>query len=151
VLGLLAAAAAGWSDLLAGWRNPGAAAKLRLPPEERTDPSSALPEAKSSTPTRRRLHSLCPSASQPTSLAPKKRRREDKKKAQSDIPGAFLGVPPRLPSSSPTKPPSPPSARSGPLPRRLSLPGFSEKSEVTFLSLQGWSRLRAEVPGAPRG
>lgn len=50
----------------------------------------------------------------------------------------------RLPSSSLTKPPSLPSARSCPLPGQLILPRSSKKSEVTFLSLQGWSGLRAE-------
>lgn len=57
----------------------------------------------------------------------------------------------RHPSSSFTKPPSLPSASSCPLPGRLILPGSSEKSEVTFLSLQSWSRLRAERLQGPLG
>lgn len=41
--------------------------------------------------------------------------------------------------------------RSCPLPGCLILPGSSEKSEVTFLSLQSWSRLRAERLQGPLG
>lgn len=57
----------------------------------------------------------------------------------------------RLPSSSFLNPPSLPSARSSPLPGRLILPGSSEKSEVTFLSLYGRSRLRAGRLQGPLG
>lgn len=70
---------------------------------------------------------------------------------QSDIPGAFLRVPVDSPPSYFIKPPSLPSARSCPLPGCLILPGSSEKSEVTFLSLQCWSRLRAERLQGPLG
>lgn len=143
-----------------GWmeRPPRGRAPTLVPPrnsacrvaKERADPSSALPEAQSSAQTPKRLHSLCPSASQSTILPPKKRDGRTRKSAirhpRRLPPGSR-----RLPSSYFIKTPTLPSARSCPLPVCLILPGSSEKSEVTFLSLQSWSRLSAERLQGPLG
>ncbi|XP_077713086.1 uncharacterized protein LOC144288921 [Canis aureus] len=118
--------------------------------KERADPSSSLPEAQSSAQTPKRLHSLYPCASQSTSLPPKRRDGRTRKSAIRH-PGRLPPSSRRLPSSYSIEPPSLPSARSCPLPGCLILPGSSEKSEVTFLSLQSWSRLRAERLQGPLG
>lgn len=93
--------------------------------------------------------------SAPARLSPRsfhlKEEMGGQEKVQSDIPSAFLRVPADSPPPPSRKPPSLPSVRSCPLPGCLILPGSSEKSEVTFLSLQSRSRLRAERLQGPLG
>lgn len=119
----------------AGEKPGAAAAKLRLAePLRRRRWRAPIPPL----PPPQRLHSL------PTISAPRRRRREDKEKVRSDSPGDFHRLPP-----APLLLPSP---RPGPPPGCLILPGFSEKSQVTFSCPAGLVQSsRGEVAGAPRG
>lgn len=125
---------AGQGDLLAGEPKPGAAAaKLRL----------------AEWPRRRRWRAPIPplpppqgTLSLPTISAPRRRRREDKEKVQSHSPGDFHRLPPA---------PLLPSVHPGPPPSCLILPGFSEKSQVTFFAQQGSCSLRERRLQGPSG
>lgn len=143
----LAAAGAGWSDLPAGGRKPGAAAaKLRLLSRRGASRSLLFPP-RSAVLCRHRGDYIV-SVSARARLSPRsfhlKEETGGQEKSVIRHPRRLLRGSYRDPSSSFTQPPSLPSASSCPLPGRLILPGSSEKNEVTFLSLQSWSRLRAE-------
>lgn len=123
--------------------------------KKRTDPSSSLPEAQSAVQTPSRLHSLRRTASQPTTTPPRRRDGRTRRKCgqTSPAPGSGFWQTPLLLLLLTEPPVATLRALLPSPPRRMSLPGSPEKSEVAFLSPQ--SRLdpssRGGVAGAPRG